>query len=59
MPALSSDTESDSDDDDDVSEDNDDVPWTNKLTSNIGRKAADESEDLPGCLGIVAVCLLS
>ena len=52
MPALSSDSESDSDDDDEDSEDDDDVPWTNKLTSNISRKAADGSKDLPGCPGI-------
>ena len=51
MPALSSDTESDSDDDGDVFEDDDDVPWTINLISKLDRKG---SEDLPGCPGIVA-----
>ena len=39
MPALSSDTESDSDDNDDIfDDDDDDVPWTVNLTSKIVRK---------------------
>merc|ERR1711873_231130 len=53
MPALSSDTESESDSDnnDDIfDDDDDDVPWTVNLTSKINRK---ESEDPPGCPGIV------
>ena len=63
MPALSSDSKSDSEDESEGdSEDEDDIPvhcyGTDKLNPTISRKPADESEDrnFPGCPGIWTGC---